>query len=48
LKIIHNSGIPLIVWTVNSKRLWEKIVSYRPWGIVTDYPEKFSSSDRMS
>ncbi len=48
LKIIHNSGIPLIVWTVNSKRLWEKIVSCRPWGIVTDYPEKFSSSDRMS
>ena len=48
LQIIRNSGIPLIVWTVNSKRLWKKIVSYRPWGIVTDYPEKFSSSDRMS
>ena len=45
LQIIRSSGIPLIVWTVNSKRLWEKIVSYRPWGIVTDYPEKFSSSD---
>lgn len=48
LQIIHSSGIPLIVWTVNSKRLWEKIVSYRLWGIVTDYPEKFSSSDRKS
>jgi len=42
LQIIRNSGIPFIVWTVNSKRLWRKIASYRPLGIVTDYPEKFS------
>lgn len=42
LQIIRDSGIPFIVWTVNSKRLWEKIASYRPLGIVTDYPEKFS------
>lgn len=42
LQIIRNSGIPFIVWTVNSKRLWEKIASYRPLGIVTDYPEKFT------
>lgn len=48
LQIIRNSGIPLIVWTVNSKRLWKKIVSYRPWGIVTDYPEKFSGRDGKS
>ena len=42
LQIIRDSVIPFIVWTVNSKRLWEKIASYRPLGIVTDYPEKFS------
>ena len=42
LKMVQNSGIPFIAWTVNDKRIWEKIVSYRPLGIVTDYPGKFS------
>lgn len=48
LQIIHNSEIPFIVWTVNSKRSFEKISSYRPMGIVTDYPEKFSGLNQKS
>lgn len=43
VKMVQDSGIPFIVWTVNSKRLWEKIASYKPAGIVTDFPEKFTS-----
>jgi glycerophosphoryl diester phosphodiesterase len=42
LQTIWNSRIPFVVWTVNNKKLWEKMVSCRPSGIVTDYPEKFS------
>ncbi len=42
LQEIKDSGIPFIAWTVNTKRLWKKILSYRPFGIVTDYPDKFS------
>ena len=42
LKMALNSGIPLIAWTVNDKRLWKRIASYGPLGIVTDYPSKFS------
>jgi len=38
---VQNSGIPFIAWTVNDKRLWKKIASYGPFGIVTDYPGKF-------
>lgn len=42
LQILQNSDVPFIAWTVNSKRLWKKIASYRPYGIVTDFPDKFS------
>lgn len=43
LKILQESGTDFIAWTVNSKRLWNKIASYDPVGIVTDYPEKFGT-----
>ena len=42
LQIIWNSRIPFVVWTVNNKRLWKRMIACRPSGIVTDYPEKFS------
>jgi glycerophosphoryl diester phosphodiesterase len=40
-KMVQNSGIPFIAWTVNDKRIWEKIAACGPLGIVTDYPGKF-------
>ena len=40
-KMVQNSGIPFIAWTVNDKRVWEKIAACGPLGIVTDYPGKF-------
>lgn len=43
IQIIQNREIPFIAWTVNSIGLWRKIASYQPSGIVTDFPEKFSS-----
>jgi glycerophosphoryl diester phosphodiesterase len=42
IKMAMKSGIPIIAWTVNDKKIWEKISSYGPLGIITDYPGKFS------
>ncbi len=44
MPLVKSLGVPVIAWTVNTQKYWVKMLSLEPFGIVTDFPEKFGTA----
>ena len=40
IKEAHDAGLKVIVWTVNNKYRWQKLIDLGVFGICTDLPEE--------
>lgn len=45
IEAIHQAGLKSFVWTLRSKKAMERIIRFPIDGVITDYPDYFTSRD---